>query len=88
MITSGDLQKMTAGVHTTVTASDEVDTELAEVLYVTVALMSDPESSAAAVTAAIPDQVASPGKITVRSWASGAGGDATRIARTGDGLPV
>jgi hypothetical protein len=75
-------QRMVRGQHTTVAASDDLDTGLREVLFVLVSLDSDPVAGAQNVTATVPSQVTSPGKITIKSWKATATGDTAQTAGT------
>lgn len=66
----GDILAMASGTATTVTASDNIQTNLREVKFVLVSLVSDPVAAAASASGAIPDQIATPGMITVKTWTS------------------
>ncbi len=71
-----------AGTQTTVAASDSVQTNLRKVVYAVATLQSDPVAGCQFVTVDIPDQVANPGKITVKTWKATATADTAQIAAT------
>jgi hypothetical protein len=68
--------KIAVGEHTTVAASDEVDTGLREVLFVTVSPGQDVGDAFASVSAA---KSATAGKVTIKSWKTD-GSDPTPVA--------
>ena len=77
---SGDLVGCDAGIHTTVAASDTIQTNLRKVVYAVATLASDPVAGAQTVTVVIPDQVAGPGTLTIKTWKATASGDTALVA--------
>jgi hypothetical protein len=74
--TKGNGLKIASGQHTTVTASDDVETGLRKVLFASATLETDPAATASNVTAVVGDQAGAPasGRIRVKSWRSTADG--------------
>ena len=67
-LNGGDQVGTDAGIHTTVAASDTIQTNLRKVVYAVATLSSDPVAGAATATVEIPDQIANPGKLTIKTW--------------------
>jgi hypothetical protein len=82
VLKTSDIGAMASGRHTTVAASDSVTTGLREVTYATATLQSDPILAVSNVTVDIPDQIANPGKITIKTWKATSASDTTPIAAT------
>ena len=82
VLKTANVLAMASGTHTSVTASDTVVTGLREVLFAFVTLTSDPVLTADRATVATPDQVSSPGNITVKTWMPTSVSNPTPIAAT------
>jgi len=76
------IKAMASGSQTTVAASDTVATGLRKVVACVATLSSDPIAAVSWATVAIPDQVAGPGNITIKTWKNTAQGDTTPLAAT------
>mgnify|MGYP003578490797 CR=1 FL=1 len=81
-LNGGDLVGADAGIHTTVAASDTIQTNLRKVVYAYATLSSDPILAVSNVTIEVPDQIANPGKLTIKTWKATGAGDTTPIAAT------
>ncbi len=73
---------MVAGLHTTVAASDAVTTGLRYVRYAFATLEGDPALAVSMVSVDVPDQVAYPGIINIKTWKATSSGDTTPVAAT------
>ena len=82
VIKSDNVLAMASGLHTTVTASDTVDTGLTEVFGVMVMLQSDPVLTASSASATIPDQVAGGGTVLIKTWMATSSSVTTPTAAT------
>ena len=81
-LNGGDLVGADAGIHTTVAASDLVQTNLRKVVYAVATLTSDPVLAVSSVSVEIPDQITSPGAFRIKTWKATGAGDTTPIAAT------
>lgn len=70
VLKDGDQVGTDAGIHTTVAASDTIQTGLRKVVYAVATLQSDPITTAAVVSIDIPDQITNPGKLTIKTWST------------------
>lgn len=82
VLKSGGVLAVASGNFTTVTASDTVVTGLREVLGAVCTLTSDPVAAVSFASVAIPDQIANPGTLTVKTWKLTATADTAPIAAT------
>ncbi len=82
VLKTANVLAMASGTATTVTASDTVSTGLREVFACVATLTSDPVLTATFATVAIPDQIAGPGNITIKTWMPTSSSVTTPIAAT------
>lgn len=80
VLKTANILAVAAGQHTTVAASDTVATGLREVHFAIATLSSDPIAANAFASVAVPDQVSSPGNITIKTWKPNGAGDSAPVA--------
>lgn len=85
---SANMREIVAGTHTTVTASDIVQTNLSCIVYAVAVMESDPRVTANAVTLVVRPQALYPGQLLVNTWQPTATNDATPIAATAFGTII
>lgn len=78
-----DINGVVAGVHATVTASDNVTTGLRKVRGVIACVNSDLADTDQWITASVADQYATPGVITIKTWMPTGAADITPTAGVG-----